>query len=37
MLSEIIIHNEISLDGYIDGYEANMGLYCSIAARFGAD
>jgi 2,5-diamino-6-(ribosylamino)-4(3H)-pyrimidinone 5'-phosphate reductase len=37
MLPKVIIHSEVSLDGHIDGYEVDQGIYYSSAARFGAD
>jgi 2,5-diamino-6-(ribosylamino)-4(3H)-pyrimidinone 5'-phosphate reductase len=32
----LILHNALSLDGRLDGFEADLGLYYEIAGRFGA-
>jgi len=37
MLPKVIIHNLISLDGCIDGFEPEIGNYYRIAAGFGAN
>jgi 2,5-diamino-6-(ribosylamino)-4(3H)-pyrimidinone 5'-phosphate reductase len=33
----VVVHNEISVDGRMDLYAGDMGLYYEIAARLGAD
>lgn len=37
MLSEIIVHNSISLDGSLVDFEVNMGLHYQIAGQYNAD
>lgn len=37
MLPEVIIHNEISLDGSIKGFDINMGTYYRIAINYKPD
>ena len=33
----MILHNAISLDGRLDGFNLDVGLYYEIAGRLGAD
>lgn len=37
MLPKVIVHSLVSLDGHIDGFDAEIGMYYGIAGRFGAD
>jgi 2,5-diamino-6-(ribosylamino)-4(3H)-pyrimidinone 5'-phosphate reductase len=37
MLPRVIVHNLVSVDGRIDFWEGNLGLYYQIAAQFDAD
>ncbi len=37
MLPRVIMHNAVSLDGRIDWFTPDIGLYYEIASRFGAD
>lgn len=37
MLPKVIIHNEVSLNGYITGFDSNMNTYYEIAGRFNPD
>ena len=37
MRPRVIVHNEISVDGRMDFYAGDMGLYYEIAGRLGAD
>jgi len=37
MRPRVIVHNEISVDGRMDVYAGDMGLYYEIAGRLGAD
>jgi 2,5-diamino-6-(ribosylamino)-4(3H)-pyrimidinone 5'-phosphate reductase len=37
MKPEVIMHNSISLDGRVTGFEANMGLHYGIINEYGAD
>ncbi len=37
MLPRVIMHNTVSLDGRIDWFTPDIGLYYEIASRFGAD
>ncbi|OGT24976.1 MAG: hypothetical protein A2Z17_00655 [Gammaproteobacteria bacterium RBG_16_66_13] len=36
-LPEVILHNAVSLDGRLDGFNLDVGLYYEIAGRLGAD
>ena len=33
----LVVHNSVSADGRVDGFEADIGLHYQIAASFGAD
>lgn len=33
----VVVHNSVSADGRVDGFDADIGLHYEIAARFGAD
>ena len=37
MLPRVVMFNEISVDGRIDGFSVDMGRYCGLAARWEAD
>jgi len=37
MKPKVIMHNQISLDGKLDGFEVDMGIYYGTAARFRPD
>jgi 2,5-diamino-6-(ribosylamino)-4(3H)-pyrimidinone 5'-phosphate reductase len=37
MKPEVIMHNSVSLDGRVAGFEANLGLHYSIVNGYGAD
>jgi 2,5-diamino-6-(ribosylamino)-4(3H)-pyrimidinone 5'-phosphate reductase len=37
MLPKVVIHNSISLDGSLTGFEPNMGLHYQIAGRYKSD
>lgn len=34
---KVVMHNSVSLDGSVMGFEVNMGLHYSLAGEFGAD
>jgi 2,5-diamino-6-(ribosylamino)-4(3H)-pyrimidinone 5'-phosphate reductase len=33
----VVVHNSVSADGRVDGFEADIGLHYEVAASFGAD
>lgn len=33
----VVVHNSVSADGRVDGFDADIGLHYEIAARFGAE
>ena len=37
MRPQVLLHNAVSLDGYVTGFDVNLGLYYELASRFDED